>query len=176
MGRPCKLTPEVQERVCAALREGNYLEAAAAYAGITYRSLRSWLNQGKRARRGKMFQFLQATLKAQADAEATVVAQWRQQIPENWQAARDFLARRFPDRWGPKERQEITGKGGKPLDALAAFAQLARGGGAGPPEPAEADPVRLRITQVLDDAAGTADADPRPAAAGEDPLAARDAL
>ena len=176
MGRPCKLTPEVQERVCTALREGNYLQAAAAYAGLTYSCLRAWIVRGKRARRGRYFAFMKAVAMAEADAEATVVAQWRQQIPENWQAARDFLARRFPDRWGPKERQEITGKGGKALDALAAFAQLARGGGAGPPEPAEADPVRLRITQVLDDAAGTADADPRPAAAGEDPVARRDAL
>jgi hypothetical protein len=176
MGRPCKLTPEVQERVCAALRAGNYYEAAAACAGVTYWCLRKWMQQGKRARSGRYFQFFQAATQAEADAEATIVAQWRAQIPDNWPAARDFLARRFPDRWGPKERQEITGKGGKALDALAAFEQLARGGDAGPPGPAEADPVRLRITQVLDDAAGTADPEPRPAAAGEDPVAARDAL
>jgi len=37
----------------------------------------------------------------------TIVAQWRKQIPENWQAARDFLARRFPEHWAPKEHGQI---------------------------------------------------------------------
>src|SRR5262245_5709675 len=109
MGRPCKLTPEVRERLCTAIRAGNYYEAAAAYASITYGSLRKWIQKGRAARRGKYFAFLQAIKKAEADAEATVVAQWRQQIPENWQAARDFLARRFPRRWGPKEKHEVEG-------------------------------------------------------------------
>jgi CubicO group peptidase (beta-lactamase class C family) len=115
VGRPSKLTPETQERICSAVRAGNYFEAAAAYAGVTYSSLRSWLKRGKRSRRGKFFEFFKAVEKAQADAEATVVAQWRQQIPENWQAARDFLARRFPGRWGPKERHEVSGPKGGPV-------------------------------------------------------------
>jgi hypothetical protein len=155
MSRPSKLTPEVQERVCAAVRAGNYMEAASAFAGVTYTTVRSWLRRGKGARRGKFLGFLRAVQKAQADAEATVVAQWRQACPDNWQACRDFLARRYPDRWGPKERQEITGKGGKPLDNLAAFALLTRP--AAPPAPDPADEVQLRITQILDgppDAAG----------------------
>src|SRR5262245_16689453 len=95
-GRPGKLTPEVQERLCTAIRAGNYFEAACAYADIGYRTFCTWMKQGKRASRGRFWQFRQSVLKAEADAEATVVAQWRQQIPENWQAARDFLARRFP--------------------------------------------------------------------------------
>jgi hypothetical protein len=34
---------------------------------------------------------------------------WKAQIPNNWQAARDFLARRFPKRWGAKEKIDHTG-------------------------------------------------------------------
>ena len=61
------------------------------------------------------------------------------------------------------------------LAVLAAFERLTRGG---PDLPPQADEVRLRITRILDDAAGTAepDADAGPAAAGETPLAAGDAL
>jgi len=32
-GRPTKLTPEVQEEVCNAVRAGNYMETAAALRG-----------------------------------------------------------------------------------------------------------------------------------------------
>jgi len=62
---------------------------------------------GKRAKKGKYFKFFKAIMKAKGDSEVTVVAQWRKQIPENWQAARDFLARRFPERWAPKEHVQI---------------------------------------------------------------------
>ena len=67
------------------------------------------------------------------------------------------------------------GAAAQALAVLAAFERLTRGG---PDLPAQADEVRLRITRVLDDAAGTAepDADGGPAPAGEAPLAAGDAL
>src|SRR5262245_3890526 len=118
MGRPCKLTPEVQERLCTAVRVGNYYEAACAYAGVSYKVFREWMIRGRRARRGKFRDFREAVLRAEADAEATVVAQWRQQIPETWQAARDFLARRFPRRWGPKEKHEVEGNVGVSIQTL----------------------------------------------------------
>lgn len=114
-GRPCKLTPEVQGRICDAIRAGNYYEAATAAAGVDYATFRRWLERGAKASGGPFREFCEAVQKAQADAEATVVAQWREQIPANWQAARDFLARRFPGRWGPKERHEITGADGGPI-------------------------------------------------------------
>ena len=33
-GRPTKLTPDVQEKIVQAIRAGNYIETAAAYAGV----------------------------------------------------------------------------------------------------------------------------------------------
>src|SRR5262249_11287573 len=35
------------------------------------------------------------------------VAQWQKHMPGNWQAIRDFLGRRHPERWGD-HRKEIT--------------------------------------------------------------------
>jgi hypothetical protein len=112
------LTPDVQHRICSAIEAGNYYEAACAYGGVTYQTFQNWLARGEAARSGIYFDFLEAVKKAEANAEVTVVAQWRQQIPANWQAARDFLARRFPSRWGPadKHSHEHSGPGGTPID------------------------------------------------------------
>jgi hypothetical protein len=111
-GRPSKLTPELQERICTAIRAGNYYRAACRYGGIDYANFRVWMLKGGRGRGGKYREFHDAVLRAEADAEVAVVALWRQQIPENWQAARDFLARRFPKRWGPKDKHEHEHGGG----------------------------------------------------------------
>lgn len=107
-GQPTKLNPETQRRICDAISAGNYYEAACAYGGVTYQTLLNWLSRGEAARSGIYFDFFCAVKKAEADAEVAVVAQWRKQIPENWQAARDFLARRFPRRWGPKDQHSVT--------------------------------------------------------------------
>lgn len=107
VGRQTKLTPAVQQRICDAIRAGNYLEAAAAYGGVEKSTIYKWLQRGESASAGIFFDFFHAVQAAQAEAEVRIVAQWQQQIPDNWQAARDFLARRFPDRWGPKDRREV---------------------------------------------------------------------
>jgi len=106
-GQPTKLTPATQKLLCEAIAAGNYYEAACSYAGISYATFALWMRLGKRAKKGKYFKFFKAIKKAEGDAEVTVVAQWRKQIPENWQAARDFLARRYPERWAPKEHVQI---------------------------------------------------------------------
>ena len=114
-GRPSLLTDEVQRKVCDAVAAGNYYQAAAAYAGVTYTTFRNWMLRGKRARRGKFFEFFAAVKLAEAQAQVTIVAQWKSQIPESYQAGRDFLARRWPKQWAPKERLEHTGKDGGPI-------------------------------------------------------------
>ena len=114
-GRPTALTPDVEEKIVKAVAAGNYYDAAAAAAGVSYRAFRFWMLKGEKAHTGKFFQFFQNVRKAEAEAEIAVVEQWREAIPDNPAAARDFLARRYPDRWGPKERHEVTGKDGKDL-------------------------------------------------------------
>lgn len=113
-GRPSKLTPELQKKLCDAIGAGNYYEAACGYAGVSYKVFSEWMK-----RKGRRFRdFRNAIQEAEAKAEAAVVAQWRKHMPENWQACRDFLGRRYPDRWGPKERQEISGPGGGALQVI----------------------------------------------------------
>jgi hypothetical protein len=117
-GRPTKLTPELREKFCGLVRDGNYTQAACAGVGISFATYRNWYNRGRKARKGPYLEFFEAVRLALAESEANVVRDWQAQIPENWQAARDFLARRFPKRWGPKETHEVTGKDGGPLRVI----------------------------------------------------------
>ena len=102
MARPSKLTPEVQEKICNAIRAGNYYEAACGYAGIGYSTFRVWMIKGEKAKTGKYREFMDAVMRAEYEAEARMVAQWQKHMPEDYRAIRDFLERRYPDRWGRK--------------------------------------------------------------------------
>ena len=107
-GRPTKLTPEVQQRIVDALRDGNYREAAVACAGIDYKTFCNWMRRGQQEKAGRYFQFFRAVQQAEHEAEREMVARWKAHMPESWQAIRDFLERRFPDRWGRRDRLDVT--------------------------------------------------------------------
>lgn len=105
-GRPTKLTPECQARIVEAVAAGNYYEAACSYGGIDRVTFDRWMKRGDREP-GPYRVFRNAIQDAEARAEVRIVAQWQAQIPDNWQAARDFLARRFPERWGSKDKMTV---------------------------------------------------------------------
>lgn len=123
-GPKTKLTPEVQEAIVAAIRSGNYACVACEYGGITTQTYYRWLRQGEEAKSGRYRNFYLAIKKAEADAEVRIVAYWQKQIPENWQAARDFLERRFPERWRKQYTQEVTGKDGGPVEVTEVKREL----------------------------------------------------
>ena len=111
-GRPTKLTPALQQKICEAIRAGNYLMTAAAFAGIDKTTLHSWLRRGAREARGLYHDFADAVEKAQADAEARDVALIAKAASDGvWQAAAWRLERKFPDRWGRRDRIDATVKG-----------------------------------------------------------------
>lgn len=107
-GRPSKLTHEVQERIVKVLANGGHYVTAATAAGVDYTTFRNWMLQGTQARSGQYFDFFHAVKAAEAQAEADAVEAWKGAIPESWQAARDFLARRFPERWSDKARVDVS--------------------------------------------------------------------
>ena len=109
MARPSKLTPEIQKKIIEAVKAGNYYEAACAYAGVSYSTLRGWIVKGEKAKSGKYLKFLEAVRQAEAEAEARIVLQWQKAMPEDWRAAQAFLERRYPERWGKKETQVFEG-------------------------------------------------------------------
>lgn len=125
MARQSKLTPEAQKKIVNAISEGNYLETAAAIGGITYTTLNNWIKKGKAASSGAYVEFLEAVKKAEAEAEALRVSRISRAGQEgNWQADAWYLERRYPDRWGKRIQQEVTGKDGGPLEYVQRVGEL----------------------------------------------------
>jgi transposase len=107
-GRPTRLTPELQAKLCDAIRAGNYMETAAAFAGIRKATLHNWLRRGARQSQGIYHAFSEAVEKALADSEARDVALIAKAAAEGqWQAAAWRLERKFPDRWGRRDRHQV---------------------------------------------------------------------
>lgn len=129
------MTPEVQERIVSAIRAGNYLETAAAYAGVTTQTLHSWrvratkeresIASGNEARENesKFLDFLDAVERARAEAEVRTVALIQQAAPNSWQAAAWYLERSHPKRWARREKVEMSGPEGGPI-TLQGLAEL----------------------------------------------------
>lgn len=120
-----RLTPEVAILICNSIRLGNYLETAAAAAGIGGSTLRQWLARGTRACQrledGEplespedrvYLEFAQEVRKAEAVAEERAVRQIDLAANFDWKAAAWRLSRKSPDRWGDRSTQqvEVTGR------------------------------------------------------------------
>jgi transposase-like protein len=129
MSRQTKLTPEVQDRIVAALRAGNYQETAAVYGGISAPTFYRWMEQGADSESEEIYQeFREAVEKAKADAEVRDVALIDKAAHNgSWQAAAWKLERKFPNKWGRVNRTEISGPDGAPvkvdIDAKASLLQ-----------------------------------------------------
>ena len=98
-GRPTKLTPELQRRICEAIAAGNTRHDAAEYAGVGESTVRSWLAQGRPQRRGKFRAFLAAVKKAEADAVVRNVAIIQKAASKQWQAAAWWLEPKRGEDW-----------------------------------------------------------------------------
>jgi hypothetical protein len=92
------LTPDVAETVIGALRAGNYLETAAAFAGISVSTLRNWLRAGRRGSSPELADFYRMVQQARAAAEVEALERIRRDPA--WQAAAWRLERAYPERWG----------------------------------------------------------------------------
>jgi hypothetical protein len=105
--------------VLSAISIGASLEDAALAAGICRRTLSRWRTRGRRAAKGKWARFWADVEKAEAQCLVRNLAIIQQaaggKIVGTWQAAAWKLERLRPDRYGIRERHELTGKGGGPM-------------------------------------------------------------
>ena len=115
MARPTKLTPERHTAIVQAILAGNYAETAARYAGVATTTFYNWMNRGKDGKSGLYVEFVDAVENAKAQAEIRDVALIERAAKVTWQAAAWMLERKFPDRWGRREKVELTGKDGGPI-------------------------------------------------------------
>lgn len=127
-GRPPLLDARRQQIITDAIRMGNYEEVAARKAGISEASYYKWKARGRveverlaeceeatgepcdpLPDEQRYLEFLQAVEAALTDSEATLVQNWRAKAIDDWRAAKELLARRHSDRWGPRSTVELDG-------------------------------------------------------------------
>jgi hypothetical protein len=108
-GRKTKLTPELQEEVVKRIRAGNYIQVACEAVGISHTTYFNWIKKGEEGKRPYV-EFLEAVKKAESEAQVNYVATVASHARDQWQAAAWWLERRFPDKWGRKDRLDIKGE------------------------------------------------------------------
>jgi len=119
-GGELQLTDALTEIVCVGLRTGNYISVVCGSVGITTSAFNTWARRGKNeyerclnpdvipnASELVYMDFYTQISEARTNAEIELVGMWREHAETNWQAARDFLARRYPERWGSKAGLKI---------------------------------------------------------------------
>ena len=126
VGRPSKLTDEVEKRICDAVRAGSYLSVAARCAGVSESTVYEWLRLARAdGADERLVAFACALDRAEADAEVHTVGIIRREIARgDVRAGFEFLARRHPERWsrgrlsppGSSASVEAPGPPEAPLD------------------------------------------------------------
>lgn len=109
VGRPTKLTPKLQQEICASLLSGAYIETASALHGVTKQTLYEWFkrgNQGEAPYDG----FIDAVKRVEAQSETIAINRINTaaEDPKNWTAAAWRLERKHPERWGRRDKVDLT--------------------------------------------------------------------
>jgi len=112
VGQPSKLE-EKAPIIIAAIRRGNTYENSCMLANISYSSFCAWTRKGRESREAsqhtcKYLIFLDAVEKAESACEDEILQHWRDCIPGNWQAGKEYLARKNPEKWGNRERVDMN--------------------------------------------------------------------
>jgi hypothetical protein len=123
---------EIQKVMVQSLENGVPVEMAVRIAGISVGTHYGWLKRGEQSfdaldagakRLAKAdracLDYLKAVRRAEADAVQRNAMLIQVAAREHWQAAAWYLERRYPDTWGRRDRQEISGPGGAPLQVKA---------------------------------------------------------
>lgn len=126
-GRPDKLNDELIEKLCKYIKAGNYLKTACRCCGIAYSTFRNWILKAEEIERqygdfddvpeyhSIYIKLLKSVRKAESQCETRAVALWNKAFSKDWRSIRDFLERRFSDRWGRKDRHDHSGDKENPI-------------------------------------------------------------
>ena len=115
IGAPTKLDAALQKKFVAYIEEGQYFETACSLCRITYPTFRTWMIKGAAEETGIYHDFMIAVQEAEAVSERDAVLYWKQFFNQDYKAVRDFMDRRFRNKWGRKDVMEISGPDGGPI-------------------------------------------------------------
>jgi hypothetical protein len=101
-----KLNEQLLETFVRLVMAGNYFSAACKAVGISQGTFRRWMELGRASLDDKDIyrQFFLRVQEAEAYAEVYAVKSWRTHFSRDYRASRDFLARRYPERWGMQQK------------------------------------------------------------------------
>jgi transposase len=108
-----KLNPEMIEKLCKAVFEGNYMQTACRLAGISEPAFYQWIKNGEKdiqeGTNSIFTDLVKAIKKAESEAEAKMIQVVISNAVEskNWVSAMTYLERRYPERWGRKDRLQV---------------------------------------------------------------------
>ena len=101
-GRKSKLITELIEKVSNEIEKGNYQKVVARKCGVGESTFYAWMEKAEGGVGGQFQELLESVKKASAVAESraiqTILAD------DSWQSKAWYLDRRFPERWGRKDR------------------------------------------------------------------------
>lgn len=121
-GRPTKFNTELADRIVQLIRAGNYAETAAAAAGINKDTFYAWLKEGARSDASDKRPFSDAIEKAMAEAEMQNLALIGKAAMDGvWQAAAWRLERMHPQRYAQRQKVDLAGHDGGPLQVSIAI-------------------------------------------------------
>lgn len=114
--KPAVLDPVVRAKILTALRTMAPLSVAARCAGLTGRAVELWLQKARTPGTRRVYRTFAAEVeKAEAEAEVFMAGTIAAKARKEWTAAAWLLERKYPERWGRRERFEVSGPGGAPL-------------------------------------------------------------
>lgn len=114
--RPYKFTPEAKRKILVAFQMGHFLETAAAYGKVSKQTLMAWLERGaivdpeSEGLDKEFYDFTELCTEARAASKVGLVAiAWRH-AREDGMVALKLLEKLFPEEYGRRSVQEVTGK------------------------------------------------------------------
>lgn len=112
MGRPTLLTAQLQETICAELRNGMPITQTCHYAGISHETYYTWMDKGSEGI-APYADFFEAATRARVEGLRALASTVREAALDDWRAAAWMLERRSPDEWS--KRTELSGPAGGPI-------------------------------------------------------------
>jgi methionine synthase II (cobalamin-independent) len=106
--------------LCQALRSGNTKKNACLLAGCSETQLYKWLRDNDCDIEGTLAnQFAESIKKSIAEAQNRNIVLIQKAAQNNWTAAAWYLERSDPSNWGRREKHEVSGPDGGPIETMA---------------------------------------------------------
>ncbi len=122
VGRPSKFGPGVVEELERNISAGLPYHVACNLSGVAYSTYRNWMvAAAEEGADPELVEFLERITRAETRAEARLADQWLSKTADDWRACRDYLARRWPERWASRDRMGVTGPQGEDIPVKAIF-------------------------------------------------------